>query len=314
MSGEAGEFVAGGVGEEGEDADAGAWRQLAGGGGAGVADNGRGLIETASPSRAGYVAEDEAIVFDTCGFEDGAGDLNEVGPAGGDTDEAAVERREPGVKPGTSGVDLERDQFDPGRKQRTDGVGLAGTAEGDGREGGVGFCAVFEGGGGDGEDGELENFGEQNIADLRIGLDEEEVIGRRRGKPLGDAPSDICGRHVEFADCAKESGDVLIKNLLRSGGGCGVVPDVDAAAVAELCPAIACELAISCADGVGVNTEAAGEFAGAGEAVAGAKISSEDGEHHLRHQLAVDRYFAGGRKPEAHEIIVAGNGETGIKD
>jgi hypothetical protein len=89
-SGEAGQFGAGGVGEEGEDADAWAWREFAGGGGAGVADDGGGLVEAASPAGAGDVAENEAFVFDSGGFEDGAGDLHEVGPAGGYADEAPM--------------------------------------------------------------------------------------------------------------------------------------------------------------------------------------------------------------------------------
>ena len=80
--------------------------------------------------------------------------------------------------------------------------------------------------------------------------------------------------------------------------------------MAEFGPAFTRELTVSGADGVGMNAEAAREFAGAWEAVAGAEVSREDGKGYLRDQLAVDRDFAGGREPEAHGDIVAGRKGT----
>jgi len=136
------------------------------------------------------------------------------------------------------------------------------------------------------------------------------VVGRRKGEPLGDAAADVGGGHVEFADGAEESGDVLVKDLLGGGGRGGVVFYVDSAAMAKFGPAVAGELAVSGANGVGVNAEAAGEFAGAGQAVAGAEVSRKDGKGYLRDQLAVDGYLAGRRKPESHGSlgdIVAAN-------
>jgi hypothetical protein len=136
------------------------------------------------------------------------------------------------------------------------------------------------------------------------------VVVRREGEPLGDATADVGGGHVEFADGAEEPGDVLVKNLLGTGGRRGVVLDINATAMAKFGPAIAGELAVSGADGVGVDAEAAGEFAGAGEAVAGAEFSRKDGKGYLRDQLAVDGYLAGRRKPESHGSlgdIVAAN-------
>ena len=300
VSGEAGEFGAGSVGQEREDADAGAGGELAAGGGAGVADDGGGLVEATGPARPGDVAKYEAFVFDSGGFEDGAGDLDKVGPAGGDADEAAVECGEPGVEPGAGGVDLKSNEFDAHREQGPDGVGLAGAAEGDGGEDGFRFGAVFERGGGDGKDGELADLGEEDVAYFGVGLDEEEVVWRRKVEPLGDASADVGGGHVEFADGAEESGDVLVEDLLGGGRGSGVVFYVDAAAVAELGPAVAGKLAVSGADGVGVNAEAAGEFAGAGEAVAGAEVSCKYGKGYLRDQLTVDGYLAGRGEPESH--------------
>ena len=205
-----------------------------------------------------------------------------------------MERGEPGVEPRAGGADLEGDELDSGGKQRADGIGLAGAAEGNCCQCGVGLGAVFEGSTGDGEGGELANFGEEDFADFRVGLDEKEVVGGRRGEPLGDAAADVGCGHVEFADGAKESGDVLFEYLFWRGGRGGVVLYVDAAAVAEFGEAVARELAVSSADGVGVDVETAGELASAGKAVAGAEVSSKDGKRNLRDQLAVNGNFAGG--------------------
>ena len=131
---------------------------------------------------------------------------------------------------------------------------------------------------------------------------------------MRDAATNVGSGHVQFANGAEESGDVLVKNLLRAGGRRGVVLDINAAAMPKFGPAIARELAVSGADGVGMNAEASGEFAGAGEAVAGAEISCEDGKNHLRDKLPVDGHFAGRREPESHGVIVAGNDEAGIRD
>jgi len=315
-SGETGKFVASGVGQEGEDADGGAGGELSGGGGACVADDGGSLIEAAGPAGAGNVSENEALAFDTCGFKDGAGDFDEVGPAGGYADEAAVQRGEPGIEPGACGAYLEGDKFDAGGEKCACSVCLAGAAKRDGCKCYVGPGAIFKRGAGDWESRELADFGEEDFANFVIGLDEEEMIGRRRGKPLGHAATNVGCGHVELADSAEESSNVLVKNLLRSGGRCGVVFDVDAATVAELGPSFACELAVSRADRVGMDAEAASEFASAGKTVAGTEISRENGQDHLRDQLAVDGNFADGREPESHGslgAILAATDERGNK-
>src|SRR5215472_10857729 len=81
---------------------------------------------------------------------------------------------------------------------------------------------------------------------------------------------------------------------------CAPVADVDAAAGSSLGPALALELAISGADGVGMNGKAAREFTSAGQAVAGAQITAENCELDLRGELAIERYIAVRRKPETH--------------
>jgi len=293
-SGETGEFVSGGISQEGKHADARTGGELAGRGSARVADDGGGLVEAANPAWAGYVAKNQTLIFNSSCFENGAGDFDKIGPAGGDANEAPMESGEPGVKPRTGGVDLQRDQFHAHRKQWPDGVGLAGSTKRHGCNRRFGFGAVFKACGADGKDRELADLGKEDVANLGIGLDEKEVVGRRRGEPLGDTPTNIGRRHVEFADCAEESGNVLVKNLLGSGGQRGIVLYVDAAAVTELGPAVERELAVSRTDGVGMDAEPAGKFARAGEPVAGTEVSRQDGKHNLRDQLPVDRHFAGG--------------------
>jgi hypothetical protein len=79
-----------------------------------------------------------------------------------------------------------------------------------------------------------------------------------------------------------------------------VPANIDATAVAELGPALALELAVAGADGVGVQTEAAGELARAGETIARAQLAREDGEDDLGDELTINGDFAAGSKPQSH--------------
>ena len=74
--------------------------------------------------------------------------------------------------------------------------------------------------------------------------------------------------------------------------------NVDAAAVLVLDPAVAGELPVTGADGVGVDAEAAGKFARAGEPLAGLEVAGQDGQLHLSGELAIDWDFACRREPE----------------
>jgi hypothetical protein len=103
----------------------------------------------------------------------------------------------------------------------------------------------------------------------------------------------IARRKIQLADRAEESGNVLVEDLLRSGGRDCVVLDVDAAAAPVLCPALTLKLAVPGTDGVGMNAEAAGKFARAGEAIAGLEVTAENREDHLGYQLAIDRHLTG---------------------
>ena len=72
----------------------------------------------------------------------------------------------------------------------------------------------------------------------------------------------------------------------------------DATAVTGFGPAFLFEVTVAGADGVGVDGEAAGELSRAGKTVAGLEIAGEDGEDHLGDQLAIERNFAIGSKPQ----------------
>ena len=76
--------------------------------------------------------------------------------------------------------------------------------------------------------------------------------------------------------------------------------NVDAAATAELDPAIAFELAISGADRVGVEMKAPCQIASAGQSLARLEIVAQDAEDDLRDQLFADGDFAAAGKPELH--------------
>ena len=75
--------------------------------------------------------------------------------------------------------------------------------------------------------------------------------------------------------------------------------------MSEFGPAFTGELSISCADGVGMDAEAAGEFARAGKAIAGTKISRKNRKDNLRDQLAIDGHFARRGEPESHGSLGA---------
>lgn len=85
----------------------------------------------------------------------------------------------------------------------------------------------------------------------------------------------------------------------RSGGA--RVGDEDAAAVAELKPAVAFQLAITGAGGVGVDAETACQFPRAGQFLAGKNLAREDAEHNLGDQLLTKGDLGAAIEPEAHD-------------
>jgi hypothetical protein len=60
------------------------------------------------------------------------------------------------------------------------------------------------------------------------------------------------------------------------------------------------KLAITGADGLGMQTEATGQFPGAGETIARLEVAAKNGKHNLSDELPIDRNFAARGKPESH--------------
>jgi bifunctional non-homologous end joining protein LigD len=302
-----GEGVAGEVGfafvcDEGEDDQAGFGGELGGGAGVGVAQDGGHGVEAALPAGLAGVAEDEGLWRETGGEEHGAGDVEELRPVGDDGDEGVGGEREPGGEPGVGGADGQGDELDTRRQGEADAPGLGGAAERDG--GGEDFAgfAVFDRDAAGWIWGNVADFGEEDFAETLVGVDDEEVVGAGGGEPLGDTGADDDFGELELADGLEEAGDVAVEDLLRGGGGVGLGADVDAASLSALGPAFEGEALVAGGDGVGVEGEAAGHFAGAGEAVAGLELAAEDGELDLGGELLVDGDLAAGCEPEPHAL------------
>src|ERR1700677_4279112 len=102
------------------------------------------------------------------------------------------------------------------------------------------------------------------------------MIRGRGDKPFGDPLANRRGRQAKLANGAKESGNMLIENLLGCRRDLRVVAHMYAAAAAMLRPAFPLQLAIARAYGICMDAKAAGEFAGAWKTVPGAKIVAEN--------------------------------------
>lgn len=86
----------------------------------------------------------------------------------------------------------------------------------------------------------------------------------------------------------------------RAFWGVGIGLHEDAAAVAVFGPSFSHQLAITGADGVGVNSEAARPLACAGQVFAGLEVARQDGKLHLGDKLAIDGDLAVRGKPQPH--------------
>jgi hypothetical protein len=101
---------------------------------------------------------------------------------------------------------------------------------------------------------------------------------------------------------------MVVQALLGGGDGVGIGADEDAGAMAEFGPAFALELAVASADGVGMEVEAAGEFAGTGKTVTGLEVAGQDREDYLGDELAVEWNVTAGSEPQTHGEASRGDG------
>src|SRR5450631_1130503 len=80
---------------------------------------------------------------------------------------------------------------------------------------------------------------------------------------------------------------------------------VNTAAMPQFHPAFPLQVPISSANGIGVQMKAARQFARTRQSAPRLQFSREDSQHHLPHQLLVDRYLAIAREPESHGHIIS---------
>ncbi len=120
------------------------------------------------------------------------------------------------------------------------------------------------------------------------------MIRRRRGEPLGNTMPDRCGRKVQFSDGPEEARYMLIEDLLGRRRRFGVGANIDSAAMAAFGPAVVFKLAVTGADGVGMDVETSRKFVGTRQPVTGAKIAGQNRQNNLGNKLPIKRNFAAG--------------------
>src|SRR5580692_1892375 len=128
------------------------------------------------------------------------------------------------------------------------------------------------------------------------------MIRRRRSNPLRHALPYRNGRQLQLAHRLEKRRNVLVENLLRSLGRRRLAHDVHAAAVPELHPPLARQLAVARAHRVGMDAEPPRQLARTRQPLARLQVAAQNRQLHLRHQLLVDRNFTGRRKPEPHRL------------
>ena len=145
------------------------------------------------------------------------------------------------------------------------------------------------------------DFSCKDPTQLLVGLDQQKVIGRLNFEPLPEPCTQHRKRDAELSCRAKEARDHLIERQGRCRRYLWLAgTNVNAAAAAELNPAIALELAISRADCVGVEMKAPGQIASAGQTLARLEVVAQDAKDDLRDQLFADGDFTAAGKPELH--------------
>jgi hypothetical protein len=132
-----------------------------------------------------------------------------------------------------------------------------------------------------------------------IRLDQQEMIGRLRLKPLAETCAQGGQGSAEFAGRAHELGNQLIECERRWQFGL-TVPNVDPAATAELNPTLPFQLPVARADGVGMEAKAPRQFPGTGQALPGRQIVAQNTEHDLGYKLLADRNSTFAGKPKLH--------------
>jgi hypothetical protein len=117
---------------------------------------------------------------------------------------------------------------------------------------------------------DLLHFDGKNFAEVVVGFDQKKVIGRLTLGPVTKAGTHGGEGNTLLAGEAENIADELIEGERgRKGAFWFGITNEDAAAMAKVNSAITSKLAITGADGVGMEMETAGEFASAGQSLAG---------------------------------------------
>jgi hypothetical protein len=176
------------------------------------------LIETAAPARLAGIAEDEGVWVEPGSDKTPCGRWSRKS---GQCDATPIRcpwrSRKPWGEPRIGRSNLKRDEFDTRGQRRADQFGLAGPAHGIAPRELLGRSCNPPAKYPTGKGRRFANFRKQNLAQLGVGIDQEEMVGRRRSNPLGDPMADCGSGQIELTHGAKEAGDVLIEDLFRGG-------------------------------------------------------------------------------------------------
>lgn len=125
------------------------------------------------------------------------------------------------------------------------------------------------------------------------------MIRRRRGNPLSHPCANLRRRQIQLPHRAKEPRNMLIQNLLRRSRGLRIRAHIHPAPRSVLRPALPLQLPVPRAHRVRMNGKSPRQLPRARQLVSRAQISTQNRQHRLRHQLAVNRHFAARRKPKS---------------
>ncbi len=271
------------------------------------------LFEAALPARLVGVADEKGVGGQPRGHQHDLGKTLKLGPVGGDADQRAQLlgqiALEIGLQLGRDGMDPERGEGRARRQQRADHRRLAGqhNGHGSGQHGLVG--TLF---GRASAHGQVEcrgQFGEDDFAQRGVGLNQQPSRGRRKLKPSGHARAHEFFVGSQAARADHQVADQLVDHhfgghLGRERGGGARGAHIDAAAVADLKPALVFEFFVGRAGGVGMDAVALGQLAGAGQPLAGGKLAAQDAQNDLGRELLAQVNVAVPLKPEAHGYLL----------
>jgi hypothetical protein len=267
-----------------------------------VADDGRCLLQSALPICFANVAKHQSVGMESGGLQHGAREGQEGWVGGGDADEFARGCGEPFGERSWNRTNLQGEKVGPFGKGTPDGGQAIGKDNGDGAikilPGVVDAATV------DRKAHGLLDLEGEDAAQVLVGFDEQEMVGRLHVEPLTKAGAHNRERRAKFTGGTKKSGDQTVESEGRRRRQVRLaLAHVDTAAVTEFNPAFALELAVSGADGVGMQAKTACEVACAGESVSGGKVVAQNSEDDLGDELFADGDFAAAGKPELHAAI-----------